>query len=141
MTVVLRGHRGDVLFAVAAGGALGSLARYGLAELVPHPPGGFAVSTLLTNVLGCLGLGTLMAFVEHGRPSRLVRPFLGVGFFGGFTTMSTFALDAVEAVLHGRGGVAAAYVGGSVAASLVAVTAGFVGTDRLLRRVARGGGS
>ncbi len=141
MAVVLRGHRGDVLLAVAAGGALGSLTRYGLAELLPHPPGGFAVATLVTNVLGCLGLGTLMAFVEHGGPSRLVRPFLGVGFLGGFTTVSTFALDTVEAVLRGHVGVAVAYVGGSLAASLPAVAAGFVGTDRLLRRFARGGES
>ncbi len=82
-----------------------------------------------------------MAFVEHGGPSRLVRPFLGVGFLGGFTTVSTFALDTVEAVLRGHVGVAVAYVGGSLAASLPAVAAGFVGTDRLLRRFARGGES
>ncbi|EIE99575.1 fluoride efflux transporter FluC [Saccharomonospora glauca] len=138
MAVVLRGYRKDVLLVVAAGGALGSLARYLLAELLPHPPGGFAVATLLTNVLGGLGLGVLMAFVEHDRPPRLVRPFLGIGFFGGFTTMSTFALETVEALRHGHVGVAAAYVGSSLAASLVAVAVGFVGTDRVLRRFARG---
>nr|WP_232286367.1 CrcB family protein [Saccharomonospora azurea] len=136
-----RGHRGDVLIAIAAGGALGSLARYGLAELLPRSAGGFPVATLLTNVLGSLGLGVLMAFVEHGRPGRLVRPFLGIGAFGGFTTVSTFSVEAVELSRHGDVVVAAAYVGGSMAASMVAVAVGFLGTDRLLRTASTGGPS
>ncbi|CAM2976301.1 CrcB family protein [Saccharomonospora xinjiangensis] len=141
MAAVVAGYRRDVLLAIAAGGALGSLARYGMAELFAHPPGEFAVSTLLTNVLGSLGLGTLMAFVEHGRLPLLLRPFLGIGFFGGFTTMSAFALDTVEAVRQGNAGMAVAYVAGSLAASFVAVAAGFVGTGKRLRRAGRGGRS
>jgi CrcB protein len=139
-TVGPRGLRRDVLLAVAAGGALGSLARYGVGELVPRSPGGVPVATLLVNVVGSAGLGALMAFVEHGRVARLLRPFLGVGVFGGFTTASTFAVEAVELMRQGEVAVAGGYVVGSLAGSLVAVAAGFMGTTRRLRRRGQDGG-
>lgn len=124
----------DVLLAIAAGGALGSLARYGLAVGLPHPSGGFAVSTLLANVLGCVLIGVLMVVItEVAQPHRLLRPFAGVGFCGGFTTFSTYVVDAMESALQGRPGVALLYAGGSVLASLTAVVAGMVGARLLLR--------
>ncbi|PXY28481.1 fluoride efflux transporter FluC [Prauserella muralis] len=129
-----RTRQWDVLLAIAAGGALGSLARYGLAVGLPHPPGGFAVSTLLANVLGCVLIGVLMVVVtEVARPRRLLRPFAGVGFCGGFTTFSTYVVDAMDSALQGRPGVALLYALGSVLASLTAVLAGIVAARLLLR--------
>ncbi|MFC4000940.1 fluoride efflux transporter FluC [Prauserella oleivorans] len=130
-------HRWDVLLAVAMGGALGSLARYGLGLALPHPPGGLAVATLLGNVLGCLALGALMtALARTTDPPRLLRPFLGVGVLGGFTTFSTYVLDAVEAARLGHAGIAVVYAVGSVVASLVAVAVGMGVTHAALRRSA-----
>ncbi|PXY30835.1 fluoride efflux transporter CrcB [Prauserella flavalba] len=133
-------HRADVLLAIAAGGALGSLARYGLGVALPHPPGGFAVSTLLVNVAGCLLIGMLMVVItQTAQPHRLLRPFVGVGLLGGFTTFSTYVLDAIESVRHGRPGIALLYAAGSVVCSLAAVAVGMLVTRRLLRRTGRRG--
>ncbi|WP_199431671.1 fluoride efflux transporter FluC [Qaidamihabitans albus] len=127
--------RWDVLAVIAAGGALGSLARHGVAEALPHPRGGFAVSTLLANVSGCLLIGVLMvAITQAAQPHRLLRPFLGIGVLGGFTTFSTYVLDGVESALAGRFGVALLYTAGSVLASLAAVILGMLGARALLRR-------
>jgi CrcB protein len=95
--------RWDVLLAIGAGGALGSLARYGLSEAIPHPRGGFAVATLITNVVGCLLIGVLMGVLTTmARPHRLLRPFLGVGILGGFTTFSTYVIDTLDQLTTGR---------------------------------------
>ncbi|MEC3920140.1 fluoride efflux transporter CrcB [Nocardia sp. CDC160] len=83
-----------IVTVIAVGGAFGALARYGLAQLWPTPPGGFPWATFVTNVLGCFLIGILMvAVTEIWVAHPLVRPFLGVGILGGFTTFSTYAND------------------------------------------------
>lgn len=115
-------RRRDVLAVIAIGGALGSLARWGVAQALPHPAGSFAWSTFVTNVLGCFLTGLLMVVVvEVAPPSRYLRPFLGVGVLGGFTTFSTAMLDTRAMLVAGRPATAAAYVLGSTAAGLAAV--------------------
>lgn len=124
----------DVLAVIAAGGALGSLARWGLGEAWPHRPGRFAWATVAVNVSGCLLIGVLMVLVvEVWPPSRYVRPFLGVGVLGGYTTFSTYVLDARALLAAGRPLVAAGYLAGSPAAGLLAVTLA-VGLTRALTR-------
>lgn len=131
----------DVLLVIAAGGALGSLARYGLAVALPHSRGGFAISTLLANVLGCLLIGVLMVVISQlAQPHRLLRPFLGIGLLGGFTTFSTYVVDAMYSVLEGRPGLAIGYAVGSVLASLFAVAAGMLVTRAVIRRAGQAGG-
>ncbi|QTJ69070.1 CrcB family protein [Rhodococcus sp. ZPP] len=72
---------------VAAGGALGATVRFILAQQWP------GIWTILAiNVVGSLLLGYLAEMLGPDRPLRL---FLGVGVLGGFTTFSTFAVDAV----------------------------------------------
>ncbi|MDI9917939.1 CrcB family protein [Rhodococcus sp. IEGM 1379] len=73
--------------AVAAGGALGTLTRYGLGELFPH-----IWTTLVINVVGSLTLGILAELLVHDKGWYL---FLGTGFCGGFTTFSLFAVHAI----------------------------------------------
>jgi CrcB protein len=127
--------RGDILAVIAAGGAIGSLARWGLTVAIPHPAGTFPWATFVANVTGCLLLGVLMVFViEVLPPSRYLRPFLGVGVLGGYTTFSTYMLDARTLLVAGRAGLAGQYVVGSLAAGLVAVWVG-VTTARLARRL------
>ncbi|MCB5181570.1 FluC/FEX family fluoride channel [Streptomyces antimicrobicus] len=125
-----------VLAAVAAGGALGAAARYGLALLWPAGAGAFPWATFWTNAAGCALIGVLMVLVgEGGRTAHpLVRPFLGVGVLGGFTTFSTYAVDVVRLLDEGRGGLALGYAGATVAAALAAVTA----AARLTRGAVRG---
>ncbi|MEC3958368.1 fluoride efflux transporter CrcB [Nocardia sp. CDC153] len=88
-----RSH-GAILAVISVGGAIGALARYGLAQLWPTPAGGFPWATFITNVIGCFLIGILMvAVTEIWVAHPLVRPFLGVGILGGFTTFSTYAND------------------------------------------------
>ncbi len=126
--------RRDILLVIALGGALGAAARYGLARALPHSPGEFPWSTLLTNVAGCLAIGVLMVLVVEQLPaSRLVRPFFGTGLLGGFTTFSTYAVDTRALLAAGRPALAAAYLLGTLVLGLVAVLVGLRATERLLR--------
>lgn len=109
-----------LLALVALGGAAGALARHGLSVVLPMAPGQLPLATLLTNLSGCLALGMLVG--RQPRASYL-RPFLGTGVLGGFTTFSAFALETdrllVEAPLLGL-----AYVGASLAGGLALTAAG-----------------
>jgi CrcB protein len=117
----------DLLPVIAVGGALGSLARWGLAQALPHRAWEIAWGTVIANVAGSFLLGLLMAFMlDVWSERRYVRPFLGVGVLGGFTTFSTYALDARGLFATHHPGLALVYVGGSVLAALVAVGAGVV---------------
>ncbi|ONI69980.1 chromosome condensation protein CrcB [Kribbella sp. ALI-6-A] len=118
---------GRLLPAIAAGGVVGALARYGLAEAWPHQAGGFPWATFVTNVAGCFLIGVLLARITP-RSHQLLRPFLGTGVLGGFTTFSTFAVDT-DRLLPGHAVVALVYFFGTLAAALVAVWAG----DRVAR--------
>ncbi|MDT0274470.1 fluoride efflux transporter CrcB [Blastococcus goldschmidtiae] len=112
--------------AAALGGALGALARWGVAEALPYQPGSWPTATLLVNVAGCLLLGLLIGLVDAGSP--WLRPFLGTGVLGGFTTYSAFAVETVQLTDAGRPGLAAGYVAasvlGGVAASALGTLAG-----------------
>lgn len=124
-----------VLGVVAAGGALGALARWVVAEALPHDAGDFPWDTLLTNVAGCFLIGILMVLVVERWPDRpLVRPFFGTGILGGFTTFSTYAVDTRTLIATGHAVGAAAYLVGTLLVGLVAVAAGLRATERLVAR-------
>jgi CrcB protein len=137
-TELLRTH-GAVLAAIAAGGALGSLARYGLG--VAFPPGrtGFPWATFGINVLGSLLIGVLMVLVvEVWEAHPLVRPFLGVGVLGGFTTFSTYVVDVQRLVDAGAAATALAYLAATLVAAVAAAYVGLAVTRAAVgRRVAR----
>ena len=117
--------RGPVLAVVAIGGGLGAVARYGLTVLLPTPQRGFPWATFLVNVLGCLLIGVVMVLVtEVYAAHRLVRPFLGVGVLGGFTTFSTYALEIHSLLRPGTVGIAFAYLATTFVAAMLAVLAG-----------------
>ena len=109
----------------ALGGALGALARWGVATALPHSPGGWPWATLLVNLTGCLLLGALAAALTARSPEPAwVRPFLAVGVLGGYTTYSAFAVEAVGLVEAGAPVLAAGYVLVSVLGGVLAVAAG-----------------
>ena len=129
---VLRGQ-GAAVAAVALGGAIGAVARWALTALAPAPPGGFPLTTFLINVIGCLLMGVLVVLVAEAREAHpIVRPFLGVGVLGGFTTFSSFAVEAHQLFDRGHLGVGVLYL---VATAVVAVVAVVVGLG-VTRRVA-----
>ncbi|MGW0045078.1 fluoride efflux transporter CrcB [Rhodococcus sp. NPDC003348] len=119
--------RGDtaVVAAVAAGGAVGALARYGLTLAMPVQGGQLPWATATANVTGCFLIGILMVLVtEVWSAHRLLRPFLGVGVLGGFTTFSTYAVEVRGLFADGHVPLAFFYLVGSVVAALAAVLAG-----------------
>ncbi|MEE1929826.1 CrcB family protein [Streptomyces sp. TRM 70351] len=118
------GRRWTVLGAVALGGALGGLARHGVQVLWPPGGPGFPTGTLLVNVAGCALLGSLMTLVAGRHPHPLVRPFLGVGVLGGFTSLSAYALDGALLLDAGALRSAVLYLAGTLVGALLAVWAG-----------------
>ncbi|MFO7192907.1 MULTISPECIES: fluoride efflux transporter CrcB [Thermocrispum] len=121
----LASSHGAVLAVIALGGGLGALARYGLAELLPARPGHVPWATFVTNVAGCFLIGILMVLItEVWSAHRLVRPFLGVGILGGFTTFSTYAVETGELLRSGTIGLAFGYLAGTVICAMLAVVTG-----------------
>lgn len=121
---------------VALGGGLGSAARYGAGELWPTGPAAFPWTTLAVNVAGCAAIGVLMVLITEARTAhRLVRPFLGAGVLGGFTTFSTYAVDVQRLVAEeGRAAAGAGYLVLTPVTALAAVWAAHAVTRRALRR-------
>ena len=102
---------------VAAGGALGSVLRYGAARLWPASPGGWPVPTLTVNLLGSFAIGLLYMYVAaRGASADNARLFWMTGVTGGFTTYSAFAL---ESSLLGFSATGIAYVLATVAGCLL----------------------
>jgi len=128
----------DVLAVVSAGGALGALARYGVGEALPTQPGRFPWATFAVNVSGCLLMGVLMVLVLEVWPPRgYVRPFVAIGVLGGYTTFSTYAMEARDLLDSAHYATAGSYVAGSVVATLAAVWLGAAGTRLLATRRGR----
>jgi CrcB protein len=129
----------DITLTVGVGGALGSVARYALAAA--WPADGLPWATFVTNVGGCLLIGVLMVLiVEVWVAHRLVRPFLGVGVLGGFTTFSTYTVQTQQLLQADRALLALGYLLGAMVAALLAVQLGIVLARLVTRRRIRRGG-
>jgi CrcB protein len=116
----------QMLLAIAAGGALGAVSRHYVAGQVLRAVGpGFPYGTMLVNVLGSLLMGLMItAFAVKFETSNELRGFLTVGLLGGFTTFSTYSLEAALLIERGDWTGAALYAFGSMALGLVALFAG-----------------
>lgn len=120
----------DTVVAVGLGGIVGAESRYGIGLSLPHAHDEFPWATVLVNATGCLLLGVLMVILlELTSPHRLVRPFLGVGVLGGYTTFSTFTTDAGALLQAHRPLVALLYVLTTMIACGMAVWVGSVTTQ------------
>jgi CrcB protein len=122
-----------VVAVVAAGGALGAAARYGAGLIWPTTPGAFPWTTLAINAVGCAIIGVFMVVITDGwAVHRLVRPFVGTGILGGFTTFSTYAVDIVRLIDAGRARSALGYLALTLVVALGAVWAAAATTRRLI---------
>jgi fluoride exporter len=109
------------LLLIAVFGAVGTLARYGLQGMVQlRVDSAFPYGTLLINLTGCFFLGLIGQFTMN----RMVLPpdwrvAITVGFFGGYTTFSSFGWETAKMLEDGEWLRATAYVGASVVAGLL----------------------
>jgi len=114
------------LLLVGAGGCLGSMARFATASILDKRLNLlFPMGTLFVNVVGSCLLGIIVGFLSQKGTADGWRIFLGVGFCGGFTTFSAFALEAVRFAEQGLAGQAFLYVALSLAGSLLALWGGY----------------
>lgn len=109
-----------LLAAVAAGGAAGALARWGLTEVFPADADAFPWVTFAINVVGSFALALLPALAVVRRSPTLAAA-LGPGVLGGFTTLSAYSEQARALLDAGRTGLAGLYLLGTLTACLAAV--------------------
>ena len=123
----------DEIAAVALGGVVGALLRAAVSYALPHEPSAWPWATFVVNLAGCLALGLVLAVVDarherwltdRPRRARLARPFLASGVLGGFTTFSTFSLEAVRLVEAGLAPLALLYTTSSVVLGVLLVLSG-----------------
>ena len=112
--------------AVAAGGAIGSAARYVLNGLIQSAAwGGFPFGIFIVNISGGLIMGILTELMAlKWNVSLELRAFLTTGILGGYTTFSTFSLDSAMLIQRHDYTTAGAYVVGSAILSIVALFCG-----------------
>jgi CrcB protein len=111
--------------AILAGGAIGTLARAGLAQALPHHAGQWPWATFVVNLAGAFILGWLLTrLAERTAPTRHWRFFAGTGFCGALTTFSTFQIETFQFARAGDVALAVAYPVASIAAGLVVAVAG-----------------
>jgi len=104
------------LFFVFLGGGLGASARYGLGKLMNHDVLAIFSANLIGSFLMGLTMGWLLARTQA--EGNMVWLFLCVGVFGGFTTFSSFSLQAVHMMREGQMSQAAIYIGASVVGAM-----------------------
>ncbi len=115
-----------MILSIAAGGALGAVARHTVnkASLAWFGPG-FPWGTLAVNVVGSFLMGVFIGWMaREGTVSQELRAFLTVGFLGALTTFSSFSLDAVTLFERGATLQAVAYVAANVILALGALVLG-----------------
>jgi CrcB protein len=124
------------LLFLMTGGALGTLARYaasGLAHRMTTTL--FPVGTLLVNSVGSLLIGIVWAFWEDSSTPAYIRTFLLVGFFGGFTTFSSFSLETLNLIRDNEIKLAALNILANNIVGITFVFAGFFGTRLLMNSI------
>ncbi len=113
-----------MIWAIALGGAAGTVSRYLLSLGMQRANAEFPMSTLLINVVGSFLIGMLSRTLTLPGDSPVLRAALTIGFCGGFTTFSTFSAEFVSMVQQGRALRAVLYVVLSVSLGVIATVLG-----------------
>ena len=112
-------------FAIALGGALGSVLRYLIQSALRPATGGFPWGTLAVNLAGSFLIGLCAALAERQGAGSWIRPWLMIGLLGGFTTFSAFSLENVHLLRGGHIALLFLYVLVSVMGGLALALAGY----------------
>ena len=114
------------LIAIACGGAIGALSRFGLQQwLAPIYSGRFPLAIFITNSIGSLCIGLIyVVIVERGMLPEVWRAFLMVGLLGAFTTFSAFSLDSLRLIEQGEGLIALSNIFANVVVGLISAFVG-----------------
>lgn len=110
------------ILAVGAGGAIGAVLRY-IISLIPFR-GDFPTATFIVNVLGAFALGFISGLVLNKDISKETELFFKTGMCGGFTTFSTFSLEAIMLIEGGKIHLGVFYIILSLAGALTGVFLG-----------------
>ena len=121
------------VFLLICFGAAGTLARYWLQGIVQNRAGvSFPAGTLVVNLAGCFLLGGIGQYaLQHASVPPEWRTGIMIGFFGAFTTFSTFGWETVKMLEDGDWARAGLYVAASVLGGMFAVLAGIRIADRI----------
>ncbi|HEY0869404.1 MAG TPA: CrcB family protein [Acidothermaceae bacterium] len=116
-----------VLVAIFVGGVLGGLTRYGIGRAWPPRSGGFPWDVFAINIFGAFALAMLLGLVKELWPrTRYVRPAVGTGFLGAFTTFSSLAVASDQLLAHGHPVLAIGYIAGSLFGGVAAAALGLL---------------
>lgn len=107
---------------VGLGGAVGAMLRYAI-SLIPYK-GGFPLLTFVTNILGALIIGFIVGYASKRNVSDSLMLFLKTGLCGGFTTFSTFSLEAYNLFVSGSKILAVCYAVLSAVCCIIGVWLG-----------------
>jgi fluoride exporter len=119
------------VLAVAAGAAVGALARWGAGLWLNARWAGFPLGTLFVNAVGGLLIGMALAWFERS-PNELLRLLLVTGFLGGLTTFSSFSAESLLLLQRGQWGLAAGHSLAHLLGALACAALGFKLVDMLL---------
>lgn len=101
----------DKILILLAGGAAGTLARYGVYEVTHRYFNSMTIwATLAVNLVGAFLIGLLWGYAESNNLSPNIRIFIFIGLLGGFTTFSTYALDVFQLIKGGGLKMAVLYI-------------------------------
>lgn len=109
---------------VATGGAIGAACRYGISNIEINSK--FPFATFITNLIGAFIIGFIVGIAEENTVSDKVILFIKTGFCGGFTTFSTFSLEAVMLLSDEKYFVGIIYIFCSLVFCIIGVIAGQV---------------
>lgn len=109
---------------VFIGGGLGSLCRFGIAQVLRHHNFTFPWATLGANIVSCILLGALVGWSMKDGLSNSTRLLMMTGFCGGFSTFSTFTLETYDLLMAGNTGYAFANIFGSLLIGLIGIFLG-----------------
>jgi CrcB protein len=112
------------ILGVAIGGALGSLARFGVTTLLAAKQGGFPWAILVVNVVGCLLIGIVSQWAITSSAPDWLKVLLATGFLGGLTTFSTFGENTFRLLLAEHWLLAGSNIAANLLLGLAAVALG-----------------
>ena len=122
----------DVVLVILVGGFLGTLCRYELSSHWIQSGSSFPLAIFTVNVTGSLLIGVVLTtIIEKMAPTRYLRPLTCIGFLGGWTTMSTLAIESDHLISSNHLGVAMAYIFATMIATPVVAAFGISLAHRL----------